>query len=181
MGNTQAILATVGHVFDQLDQQDPDSSQRLAQVTLQAKRVFLVGAGRSGLMAKAFAMRLTHLGLKAHVAGESTTPSVQRNDAVLILSASGSTASIQAITTRIASIGATVVLLTAAKHSPIHRDCSDVIRIPCEEHPEDCGLFPLGSLFEVSSLIFLESCVAEIRKQLKVSHQEMRHRHSILE
>jgi len=40
---------------------------------LNAKRIYVMGAGRSGLVAKAFAMRLMHLGLQAFVVGETIT------------------------------------------------------------------------------------------------------------
>ncbi len=36
---------------------------------LSAKRVFVVGAGRSGLVVKAFAMRLMHLNIDVYVVG----------------------------------------------------------------------------------------------------------------
>ena len=37
-----------------------------------------MGAGRSGLVAKAFAMRLMHLGLEAFVVGETITPALNK-------------------------------------------------------------------------------------------------------
>ncbi|MEM2817946.1 MAG: SIS domain-containing protein, partial [Archaeoglobaceae archaeon] len=46
----------------------------------EAERIFVVGIGRSGLVAKAFAMRLMHLGYKAFVIGETTTPRIEAGD-----------------------------------------------------------------------------------------------------
>ena len=43
---------------------------------LNAKRIYVMGAGRSGLVAKAFAMRLMHLGMHAYVVGETITPAL---------------------------------------------------------------------------------------------------------
>lgn len=181
MGTGQEILTNVATILGKLDQSDPDCIGRLSRITLQSERVFLLGAGRSGLVAKAFAMRLMHLGLQAHVAGESTTPSLQKGDAVIIVSGSGRTASISAITERINRSGATLVLVTAAPQSPIQAHCSEIILIPCGDHPEDCSWMPLGSIFEVTAFILLETAVATIRSQLGVSHHDMRRRHSVLE
>ena len=47
-----------------------------------ARRVFVTGAGRSGLVARAFANRLMHLGMSVHVVGEVTTPAIERGDAL---------------------------------------------------------------------------------------------------
>lgn len=41
------------------------------------KRIFILGAGRSGLMAKGFAMRLMHIGYTVFVIGETITPAIQ--------------------------------------------------------------------------------------------------------
>ncbi|MDD1665656.1 MAG: SIS domain-containing protein, partial [Methanomicrobiales archaeon] len=46
----------------------------LIREILNAKRVYIMGAGRSGLVARAFAMRLMHLGLISYVVGETVTP-----------------------------------------------------------------------------------------------------------
>ncbi|MFP3207495.1 MAG: SIS domain-containing protein, partial [Caldivirga sp.] len=54
-------------------------------------KVLVVGAGRSGLVARGFAMRLMHLGYKSYVLGETITPSVGSNDLVVAISGSGTT------------------------------------------------------------------------------------------
>jgi len=43
---------------------------------LDAKRIYVTGAGRSGLIARAFAMRLLHLGFDVFVVGETVTPAI---------------------------------------------------------------------------------------------------------
>jgi Predicted sugar phosphate isomerase involved in capsule formation len=45
-----------------------------------------MGAGRSGLVAKAFAMRLMHLGMISYVVGETITPALQTGDLIVVLS-----------------------------------------------------------------------------------------------
>lgn len=41
-----------------------------------ARAVFVIGNGRSGLATQMSAMRLMHLGLRVHVAGEVTAPAI---------------------------------------------------------------------------------------------------------
>ncbi|WP_407394149.1 SIS domain-containing protein [Methanobrevibacter sp.] len=59
--------------------------------------IFLAGAGRSGFVAKAFAMRLMHLGFYVYVFGESLVPPVNDGDIIIIVSKSGKSNSITQI------------------------------------------------------------------------------------
>ena len=56
------------------------------------KCIFILGAGRSGLMARGFAMRLVHIGYTVYVIGETITPSIQAGDVLVSVSGSGKTA-----------------------------------------------------------------------------------------
>lgn len=51
--------------------------------------IFLAGSGRSGFVAKFFAMRLMHLGFHAYVFGETLVPPVSDGDIILFISKSG--------------------------------------------------------------------------------------------
>ncbi len=66
-----------------------EDAEKFIRELLNAKRIYVVGAGRSGLVAKAFAMRLMHLGLSAYVVGETITPALNRGDVMVIFSGSG--------------------------------------------------------------------------------------------
>src|SRR5207247_1709132 len=55
-----------------------------------AKKLFVYGVGRSGLAARAFAMRMVQLGIDCYFIGETITPVVSDGDAVLIVSNTGS-------------------------------------------------------------------------------------------
>ncbi|MGI5466986.1 SIS domain-containing protein [Streptomyces sp. CA-132043] len=90
---TEALLDTVqDEMRGVLGAVDTASLDTLATVLLRARRVFVAGEGRSGFMARAFAMRLMHLGLPVHVIGETTTPAVGAGDTVVAVSGSGTTA-----------------------------------------------------------------------------------------
>ncbi len=62
------------------------------EMILTSNRLFVMGAGRTGLALKMAAMRLMHLGLVVHVAGEVTTPAIGPGDLLLVASGSGATA-----------------------------------------------------------------------------------------
>ena len=68
-----AILADVGRALRQVD---PAQVDEICSAILSADRVFIAGKGRSGLQMKAFAMRLMHLGLSAHVVDDVTPPAI---------------------------------------------------------------------------------------------------------
>lgn len=55
------------------------------------RRLFVIGAGRSGLVGRAFAMRMMQLGLNAFVVGETTTPALEKGDLLMTISRSGRT------------------------------------------------------------------------------------------
>ena len=59
--------------------------------------IFLAGAGRSGFVAKSFAMRLMHLGFYVYVINESIAPPVNDGDIIIIISKSGKSNSITQI------------------------------------------------------------------------------------
>ncbi|MBQ3684401.1 MAG: SIS domain-containing protein, partial [Methanomicrobium sp.] len=78
---------------------------------LGADRIYVMGAGRSGLVAKAFAMRLMHLGLKSYVIGETITPAMRSSgDIVVAFSGSGETKTIAELCETAKSIGGRICL-----------------------------------------------------------------------
>ncbi len=59
---------------------DMKNVNRLIEEIIHTKRIFLMGAGRSGFEARAFAMRLMHLGFDVHVVGDVTAPTPTSED-----------------------------------------------------------------------------------------------------
>ena len=83
-----------------------DQLAALAAEIRQARRVFVAGGGRSGLALRMHAMRLMHLGLTAHVVGETTTPAIGSGDLLVVASGSGTTAGAVAAAQTSVSTGA---------------------------------------------------------------------------
>ncbi|HEU4379845.1 MAG TPA: 6-phospho-3-hexuloisomerase, partial [Hyphomicrobiaceae bacterium] len=70
----QRLEAVLDEMRDVFARMDAGSVPRLAGSIIAAKRIFLYGAGRTGLVLQAFAMRLAHLGLEAHYVGQLSAP-----------------------------------------------------------------------------------------------------------
>ena len=72
---------------------EEEEARSLIEAITGCERVFVLGAGRSKLAVDGFAMRLTHLGLTAHVTADTTTPAIGPDDLLIVCSGSGETPS----------------------------------------------------------------------------------------
>ncbi|MEM0493558.1 MAG: 6-phospho-3-hexuloisomerase [Candidatus Thermoplasmatota archaeon] len=147
----------------------------------EANRVFVYGAGRSGLVAKAFAIRLVHLGFQTFVIGETIGAPVKKGDLVVIVSGSGET--IPAVmTSEIAhNIGATVLVITGSSKSRITKYATICICLEPDDNDEKKKLAPLGTLFEASAWVLLDGLIAELMDRKGETERSMQLRHATLE
>ena len=161
---------------------DDADLQALLNVLQPARRVFLYGRGRSGFVARAFAVRLMHLGYQTYVVGETITAPVARHDVVILVSGSGTTYPVVMTAELGRRQGATVVAITAQPESEIARLAHVVVPlVPPEGNGERKRLAPLGTLFETSAWLFFDAVVALLMQRLGESEDTMRKRHATLE
>lgn len=181
-----------------LSQLDPSQVEgmlnRLLITKARDKKVLIVGAGRSGLVGRAFAMRLMHLGFDVYILGETITPAIGKGDLVVVISGSGST-TIPVTTAEIAKkMGAKVLAITSFTDSPIGRLADQVVVLKGREKTameeeyysrqllgEHEPLVPLGTFFEDSCMVFLDGVVAELMKRLETSETDMKSKHATIE
>lgn len=169
-------------IRDILEKVSQDDIDKVRDLFFNSNRIFVYGAGRSGLVAKAFAIRLVHLGFQTFVIGETITAPVQRGDLVFIISGSGETMP-AVMTAEIANnLGAHVVSITAKKKSEIAKfaDITLFISSTCDED-ERKRYAPLGTLFEASVWILLDGIIAYLLDSKKETEEVMRSRHATLE
>jgi len=174
---------------------DEDVEKFLAEL-LQAKRIYVIGAGRSGLVAKAFAMRLMHLGLAAFVVGETITPALNRDDVMVVFSGSGKTKSVADIAETAKEIGAHICLITSNAGSRIGKiaDCSVIIEHHRDEVEDDAVEFeirqmlgehksfaPLGTVFETASIVFSDAIISRLMEITKTDENSLKIRHTNIE
>ncbi len=166
-------------ILQEVSRKDVD---KIVAAFFKARRIFVYGAGRSGLVSKAFAIRLVHLGFQTFVIGETIGAPVKKNDLVCLISGSGET--IPAVMTADIAhdIGARLVVVTGRKNSPLtkHADVAVVLASECTEI-ERKQYAPLGTLFEASAWIFLDSIIAELMEKKGETEETMRSRHATLE
>jgi 6-phospho-3-hexuloisomerase len=161
-----------------------------------AERIYVMGAGRSGLVAKAFAMRLMHLGFIAYVVGETITPAMRANDLLVIFSGSGRTKTIADIAETAKEIGGRIALITSNRDSKIGRMADSIVFI--ENHRDEVGddttefeirqmtgenksFAPLGTLFETASMVFADACISRLMEISKIDEKELKDRHANIE
>lgn len=117
----------------------------------QTGRVFIAGAGRSGLVLRMAAMRLMHLGMVVHVAGDTTTPAISAGDLLLVASGSGTTAGVVKSAETAAKAGARIAAFTTNPDSPLAGLADALVIIPAAQktdHGSSVSRQYSGSLFE---------------------------------
>lgn len=146
------------------------------------KGVFVTGAGRSGLMGRAFAMRLMHMGFQAYVIGETVTPAVSEGDVLVAISGSGNTKLTVEIGKKCKRVGASVISITSKDDSDLKNLPSINIVLPAkskEDISDDkISKTPMGTSFEVSALVFLDSVIMQLIELTGVTEEEMKARHA---
>lgn len=158
----------------------------MADEILKAKHIFVAGAGRSGMMARCFAMRLMHMGMKAYMVGEVVTPSMQEGDLLIITSGSGTTGSLVKMAEKAKVLNGRVGLITIYPESTIGKMADVVVQInaPTSKSKIDTGVTsiqPMGSLFEQSLLICLDFIIRILMDKTGITGEEMFKRHANLE
>jgi 6-phospho-3-hexuloisomerase len=164
---------------------DPAAFDALAGEIAQAGRIVIHGAGREGLMMRALAMRLHHLGLAAHVVGEMSCPPVGPGDLMLVSSGPGDLPTVGALIRMARAAGARTACITAQPGGPDPSACDRVLVIPAQTMADDRGpgssVLPMGSVFEGAQFLLFELLVLALRDRLGQSAEAMRARHTNVE
>ena len=192
LSSMRLIIETLKEVIDKLDR---EAIKAMLQKTIDGNQVFVMGAGRSGLVAKAFAMRLMHLGFSVYVVGETTTPAVLPQDVVFAISGSGETRTIADLGKLAKDIGSTLITITSKKDSTLGRISDIAVIIPrkTKNDPDEAGYLerhmrgdyknipPLGTSFEITALVFLDSVIGQLIMLTGTSEAELKSRGTNIE
>jgi len=183
------ILSGIGGVIQSID--EADIEKMIDEImAVRAHKILLLGTGRSGFVGRAFALRLMHLGFNVYVSGETITPALTPDDLVLVISGSGTTTTVVAQAQVAKSVGSKVVAVTSHLDSPLGEVADGVVlvkgrtkidQITDYEGRQISGVYdnaPLGTMFELSVMVFLDSVIAALMQQLRVHEIDMRARHA---
>ena len=157
-------------------------------------KILVMGAGRSGLVGRAFAMRLLHLGYNVYVLGDTIVPRIGKDDIVVAISGSGRTKLIITAAEAAKQVGATVIAVTSYPDSPLAEIADIVVEVPGRTkiaREEDYfarqilgihePLAPLGTLFEDTAMVFLDAVVAELMDKLGKTEEDLKAIHANIE
>lgn len=179
---TDDLSTVVAEIEGVATKVDRASLAALAERLDAAPRVFIAGEGRSGLMGKAFAMRLMHLGLTVYAMGETITPAVGRDDLVVVISGSGTTAGAVRTAEQARAAGARVHAVTTDPGSPLAGSADQVLVLPAAtkyRRPEEAPTIqPLSSLFDQATHVVLDAACLELARRRDVDNDRARGAHS---
>lgn len=190
-----AIEAIIDNIHDAEEYLVEEDIANFIEIITTADNIFVTGAGRSGLAAKAFAMRLMHLGLSSYVVGETISPAINAGDCILAISGSGETNTIVTAAKISKKRGAKVLALTSYPESSLGKLADGIIhvkgRTKVEVDDENylkrqikgnyTSLTPLGTAFELTSLVFLDGLVSELMEAMGKTEEDLKNRHTVLE
>lgn len=189
-----AIEEIVDNVLAVSAETNEKNIMEMMEILTSSKNVFLLGQGRSGLVARAFAMRLMHLGISVYVVGETITPAIDEDDCLLAISGSGETSYIISTAKIAKKRGAKIVAVTSYENSTLGNLADLVIHIKGrtkvdseknyikrQMNGKHLSLSPLGTLFEVSTLIFLDALIAQLMDKMGKTEDDLKKRHTVLE
>ena len=169
-----------------LQEMDPAAAERLAQMLVKAKRVFVTGKGRSGYIGQCFAMRLMQMGCDAHVPGEASCPPIRRGDVMVAISCSGTTGSTVQFARISHESGARVVAVTAVPGSPLTEHADHVIVVPVTgKDVKKRYRYVLGpynnTLFEQALLLYFDGMIYSLLERKGIPKRRLSERHTNLE
>lgn len=155
---------------------------------LRKTTIFVAGAGRSGFVAKAFAMRLMHLGYYVYVFGETIAPPVSDGDIIIIVSKSGRSNSITQIVEDskmnnvkfLCVCGSEECDLVNVSQAKIIIDSLPQETISIEGQEEPLELILMGTAFETCALILLDTLIVELMENLKLREVDLADYHDVL-
>ena len=179
----QQMLDELSRTLNDLD--DREIEQAVKEITT-AKRIFFAGAGRAGLMMKGFAMRLMHMGFECHLAGDATTPSIQKNDLLIVASGKAETRTSSFFVDVARKAGARTLVITANPEGTVAEKADSLLILKApkfrgDPDKERCSVQPMGNRFEQSALLVSDYIVKIIKEQMNLDIHVMYQNHSTLE
>ena len=171
----------VDKISEILDATDTTYAEKMTAMFDDARRIFISGAGRSKLVGNFLGMRLMHSGYDVSMVGEIVTPSIKNGDLLIIISGSGETEQLIAFTNKAKDVGAKIVLICSKEKSTIGDLSDGVFQIGKQELYDKVKGMPMGTMFELSTLCFLEAVVAHLIWEKGIPEEKMRERHANME
>ncbi|MGL4235817.1 SIS domain-containing protein [Tabrizicola sp.] len=164
---------------------DPAAMDGMVTEIAAAKRIACYGVGREGLMMRALAMRLYHMGLDAHVVGDMSCPPLGPGDLLIVSAGPGGFSTVNGLIGVARQAGARIACVTAQPDGSAPKAADRIFFIPAQTMANDqtgaTSVLPMGSLFEGAQYLAFELLILALRDHLGVKPEAMRARHTNLE
>jgi 6-phospho-3-hexuloisomerase len=167
-----------------LDEMTDEGAAVMVAAILDARRVFVLGLGRSGFLLRMFAMRLMQIGLQAHVVGDATTPAIETGDLLIALSGSGRTETVVNLAAKAQHLGARVLAITSSAETPLAQRADVLVLAPSASVKTDPSVathLPLANALEQALAIYLDCVGAMLAERKSQDNFAMMRRHANLE
>lgn len=151
---------------------------------IESEKIVIIGAGRVGLVAKTFAMRLMHLGMDIYTLNDCNLPAIEKKDLLIVCSGSGETQTIYDLTLIAKRTGVKIMAITGNLDSKIAKLADFLVEIKAPfktKIASRLSVQPMTTLMEQSLFLFFDALVLELMDRMNINSDLMKNRHSILE
>ncbi|MFT4107311.1 MAG: SIS domain-containing protein [Lacrimispora sp.] len=166
--------------------QDMEELQNFIFAIKRSERLFVVGAGREGIAARSFAMRLMHLGKETYWLWDDTTPGMKEGDLCLMVNGSGKIGHIDYLAEQTLHTGAELGIITGAPKERIPQVADHVLFVPAAVYKGTDSrviqsIQPMGNLFEQHLFLLFDIIVMLLKEEMGLSYEQMESRHRNIE
>lgn len=166
--------------------QSLDDLEGMMRAIIDAQRIFVVGAGREGIAAKSFSMRLVHLGKETHWLWDDTTPGMEAGDLLIAVNGSGKIGHIDYLLDQAGKTGAKRLVVTGSPGERTPKEAEVCVFVPaCVYKGTDVRVIAseqaMGSLFEQHLFLLFDIMVRMLEGEMGLTHDQMEARHRNIE
>lgn len=170
-------------VFAAQPQEEIDTALDLFE---QSDRIFVIGAGREGIAARGFSMRLMHLGKEVHWLWDDTTPGMGVGDLFIAVNGSGKIGHIDYLLDEAGKRGTTRLVITGAPAERTPREAEYTLFVPAAVYKGTdarciSSAQPMGNLFEQHLFLLFDLMIMMLMDRMRLSPEKMELRHRNVE
>lgn len=180
---TETVIHEHQKVFEA---QDLEELAAFMDAIREADRVFIIGAGREGIAARSFAMRLMHLHKEVHWVWDDTTPGMHDGDLFIAVDGSGKIGHIDYLISQAENTGASVAVITGSPNEAVPQTADHILFVPAAVYKGTDprvvpSVQPMGNLFEQHLFLLFDVIVMLLSEDMALSHAAMESRHRNIE
>lgn len=180
----QELISAISFNASSVSVTQEEEFEKVYELTKKARVIITTGTGRSGLIAQFFAQRLHHILQtigKVYFIDDTTTPSVSEDCLVIMITGSGETKTQLTLARKVKELKASLVVITSYSDSSIGELADVRIEVSGRSMEESESIMPLGTKFELTVLVILETLNGYLLKRDNISPQKVGEIHRNLE